>query len=178
MTSYILMQSQKMRESLVLFWIQERTWWSTWPFDYLLTKAIEVKCWLPVNQQLLSIPSVKTSGCHYMFPESELKYMQKQFTENLWTWKHSLHLHSMQLPIEICCSTSNTLIIIENLWKHLTLIHIKASFFVVYTVIPGYFDEFVHEIMKWNISKIKHNSYEVLNLQVYLIILVLTHGNL
>ena len=113
-----------------------------------------------------------------MFPESELKYMQKQFTENLWTWKHSLHLHSMQLPIEICCSTSNTLIIIENLWKHLTLIHIKASFFVVYTVIPGYFDEFVHEIMKWNISKIKHNSYEVLNLQVYLIILVLTHGNL
>ena len=28
MTSYILMQSHsKMRESLVLFWIQERTWW-------------------------------------------------------------------------------------------------------------------------------------------------------
>ena len=33
--------------------------------------------------------------------------------------------------------------------------------------------------MKLNISKIKkHHNYEVLNLQVYLIILVLTHGNL
>ena len=58
------------------------------------------------------------------------------------------------------------------------VIHIKASFFVLYTVIPGYFNEFIYEIMKWNISKIKHHSYEVLNLQVYLIVLVLTHGNL
>ena len=31
MTSYILMQPHsKMRESLALFWIQERTWWETW----------------------------------------------------------------------------------------------------------------------------------------------------
>ena len=49
-------------------------------------------------------------------------------------------------------------------------------FFVLYTVIPGYFNEFIYEIMKWNISKIKHHSYEVLNLQVYLIVLVLTHA--
>ena len=32
--------------------------------------------------------------------------------------------------------------------------------------------------MKWNILKIKHHSYEVLNLQIYLIVLVLSHGNL
>ena len=31
--------------------------------------------------------------------------------------------------------------------------------------------------MKWNISKIKHHRYEVLNLQVCLLVLVLTHGN-
>ena len=43
-------------------------------------------------------------------------------------------------------------------------------------VIPGY--EFIYEIMKLNISKIKHHNYEVLNLQVYLIVLVLTHENL
>ena len=51
----------------------------------MLTKTIEVKCWLPVNHvlQLLLIPSVKTSGHHYTFLESELKDTQKQFTENL-----------------------------------------------------------------------------------------------
>ena len=49
--------------------------------NYLLFKTIEVKCWLPVNHVLLfSIPSVKTSGCHYAFPESELKDTRKQFT--------------------------------------------------------------------------------------------------
>ena len=93
----------------------------------MLTKTIEVKCWLPVNHilYLLLIPSVITSGCHYMFQESELKDTEKQFTENLWTWKDSF----MLLPIEICSSTLNSLIIIGNFWKHLTLIHIKASFF-------------------------------------------------
>ena len=32
--------------------------------------------------------------------------------------------------------------------------------------------------MKWKISKIKYHTYEVLNLQVYLTVLVLTHENL
>ena len=113
--------------------------------------------------------SVKTSGHHYTFPESELKDTQKQFTENLWAWFYAL-------TIEICSSTLNSLIIIGNFWKHLTLI--KASLFVLYKVIPGYFNEFIYEIVKWNISKIKHLSYEVLNLQVYFIVLMLTHGNL
>ena len=41
--------------------------------------------------QLLLIPSVKTSGHHYIFPEGDLKDTQKQFTENL--RKHSfMHL--------------------------------------------------------------------------------------
>ena len=84
----------------------------------------------------------------------------------------------MHLPIEIYSSTSKSLVIIGNFWKQLTLIHIKASFFVLYTVIPGYFNELIYEIMKWNISKIKHHSYEVLHLQVYLLVLVVTHGNL
>ena len=107
--------------------------------------------WVPVNHvlQLLSILTVNTSGRPYTFLKSEFKDTQKQFTENLWTWKHSF----MHLPIEICPSTLNSLIIIGNFWKHLTLIHIKASFFVLYTVIPGYFNEFMYEIMKWNISK-------------------------
>ena len=142
-----------------------------------LTFFTNHKCWLPVNEELelLSISSVKTSGRHYTFPESELKDTQKQFTENLWIWKHSL----MQLPIEICSSTSNSLIIIGNFWKHLTLIkHIKDSFFVLYKIIPGYFNELIYEIMKWNISKIKHRSYEALNLQVYLIVLAFTLENL
>ena len=115
------------------------------------------------------IPSAETSGHHFMFPESELKDTQKQFTENLWAWFYAL-------TIEICSSTLNSLIIIGNFWKHLTLI--KASLFVLYKVIPGYFNEFIYEIVKWNISKIKHHNYEVLKLQVYLIVLVLTHGNL
>ena len=42
-------------------------------------------------------------------------------------------------------------------------------FFVLHTVIPGYFNEFIYEIMKLNISKIKHYSYEVLNGQVYIL---------
>ena len=29
--------------------------------------------------------------------------------------------------------------------------------------------------MKWNVSKIKRHNYEVLNLQVYLMVLALTH---
>ena len=70
----------------------------------------------------------------------------------------------------------------DHNWKLLKTLDFNTYqgflFFVLYTVIPGYFNEFIYEIMKWNISKIKHHSYEVLNLQVYLIVLVLTHGNL
>ena len=85
----------------------------------------------------------------------------------------------MHLPIEVCFWTLNSFIIIENFWKHLTLIISRLPlFFVLYTVTPGYFNEPIYEIMKWNISKIKHHSYEILNMQVYLIVLVLTHGNL
>ena len=36
----------------------------------------------------------------------------------------------------------------------------------------------LYKLMKWNISKIKHHNYEVLNLQVYLIIWALTHENM
>ena len=102
----------------------------------------------------------------------------ERYTETV-HWKSLDMKHNfMHSPIEICSSTSNSLIIIGNFWKHLTLIHIKASFFVLYTVIPGYEFIYIYEIMKWNISKIKHHNYEVLNLQVYLIVLMLTHGNL
>ena len=97
------------------------------PSVYLHWPVIEAKCWVPVNHvlKLLSIPTVNTSGCPYNFLENEFKDTQKQITENIWTWKQSF----MHLPIEICSSFSNSLIIIGNVWKHLTEIHIKASFF-------------------------------------------------
>ena len=98
-------------------------------FIHLHWPAIDVKlkCWVPVNHvsQLFSIPTVNTLACPYTFLKSEFKDTQKQFTENRWTWKHSF----IHLPIEICSSTSNSLIIIGNFCKHLTLIHIKVSFF-------------------------------------------------
>ena len=143
---------------------------------YLYWPATDVKCWVPVDHvlRILSIPTVNTSRQPYTFLKSELKDTQKQFTENLWTWKHSF----MHIPIEICSSTSNSVIIIENFWKQLALIDMEASFFVLFGFIPAYFNEFIYEMMKWNISKIKHHSYEVLNLQVYWIALVLIHGNL
>ena len=65
------------------------------PSAYLHWPAIDVKCWVPVNHvlQLFSIPTVNTSGRPYTFLKSEFKDTQKQFTENLWTWKHSfMHL--------------------------------------------------------------------------------------
>ena len=54
----------------------------------------------------------------------------------------------MQVLIEIEPSTSTSLINVGNFLKKLILIHIKASFFVLYTVIPGYLNEFIYEIMK------------------------------
>ena len=55
------------------------------PSVYLHWPAIEDKCWVPVNHilQLLLIPAVNTSGCHYTFLKSELEDTQKEFTENL-----------------------------------------------------------------------------------------------
>ena len=55
------------------------------PSVYLHWPAIEDKCWVPVNHvlQLLSIPTVNTSGHHYTSLKSELKDTQKEFTENI-----------------------------------------------------------------------------------------------
>ena len=109
-------------------------WWSflhpTDPSVHLHWPANDDKCCMPVHDilQLLLIPTVSISGHPYTFLKSEFKDTQKQFTENLWTWKHSF----INLTIEICSSTSNSLIIIGNFRKHLTLIHIKASFCSLY----------------------------------------------
>ena len=173
------MKKNSMMVLMKKFQLKKMMFW--WSFCILLIhqpleQQFTIKCWVSVNHvlQLLSIPTVNTSGCPYTLLKREFKDTQKQFTENLWTWRHSF----MHLPIEIFSSTSNSLIIIGNFSKHLTSIHIKPSFFVLYSVIPGYLNEFIYEIMKWNILKIKYHSYEVLNLQVYLIVLVLTHGKL
>ena len=92
----------------------------------------------------------------------------ERYTETVY-WKIlSMKKQFYALIIEICSSSSKSLIIIGNFWKHSTVMHIKAPFFVFYTVIPGYFNEFIYEIMKWNISRIKCHNYKVLNLQVYL----------
>ena len=55
------------------------------PSVYLHWPAIDIKCCVPVIHvlQLLSFPSVKTSGRYHAFPESALKDTQKHFTENL-----------------------------------------------------------------------------------------------
>ena len=110
----------------------------------MLTKTIEVKCWVPVNHvlQLLSITTVNTSGCPYTFRKSEFKDTQKQFTENLWTWKHSF----MHLSIEMSFNFKQ----LDHHWK---LLKTFGGFLVF--VLPGYFNEFLYEIMKWNISAIK-----------------------
>ena len=110
----------------------------------MLTKTIEVKCWVPVNHvlQLLSITTVNTSGCPYTFRKSEFKDTQKQFTENLWTWKHSF----MHLSIEMSFNFKQ----LDHHWK---LLKTFGGFLVF--VLPGYFNEFLYEIMKWNISTIK-----------------------
>ena len=82
------------------------------PSVYLHCPVTDVKCWVSVNHvlQLLSIPTVNNSRRPYTFLKSEFKDTQKQFTENPWTWTHGF----MHLPIEICPSTSNSLIIIGN----------------------------------------------------------------
>lgn len=92
--------------------------WRSFGWRYFHWPAIEEKCWVSVEHklQLLSILSVNTSGWHYTFLENELKDTQKQLTENIWTWNYS----SMHLPIEICSSFLNNLIIIGNFRKHLT----------------------------------------------------------
>ena len=115
---------------------------------------------------MLSITSVKTSGCHYTFPGRELKDTQEQFTENLWT-----------LTIEIFPSTSNSLITIGNFLKHLTLVHIRVSFFCSLYSYSWLLQWIYICSNEMNIWKIKYHSYKVLNLQVNLIVLVLTHGN-
>ena len=52
---------------------------------YLHWPATDVRCWVLVNHvlQLLSIPTVNTSTQPYIVLKSELKDIQKQFTENL-----------------------------------------------------------------------------------------------
>ena len=100
------------------------------PSVYLHWPSTDVKCWVPVNHvlQLLSILTVNTSGHPYTFLKSEFKDTQKQFTENLWTWKHCF----MHLSTEIYPSMSNSLTIIGNFQKHLTLIHITVFFFLFF----------------------------------------------
>ena len=103
------------------FQLKKMMFW--WSFCILLIhrpleQQFTFKCWVSVNHllQLLSIPTVNTLGRPYTFLKRECKDTQKQFTENLWTWRHSF----MHLPIEICSSSSNSFIIIGNFWKHLT----------------------------------------------------------
>ena len=78
----------------------------------------------------------------------------------------------MLLPIEICSSTTNSVTIIGYLLKTLDFNTYQGVLFLFLIVIPGYFNGLIYEIMKRNISKIKHHSYEVLTLQVYLTVLV------
>lgn len=55
------------------------------PSVYLHLPTTKDKFWVQVEHivQLLSIPSVNTSGCHYTFIERILKDTQEQFVENI-----------------------------------------------------------------------------------------------
>ena len=55
------------------------------PLEYLHWPAIEVKFWVLVDHglQLLSIPTVNTSGRSFTFLKSEFKDPQKTLAENL-----------------------------------------------------------------------------------------------
>ena len=114
------------------------------PSVYLHWPSIDDKCWVPVNHviQLLSIITVNT------FLKSKFKDTEKQFTENLWTWKHSF----MHLPIELSFNFKQ----FDHHWKLLK----KFEGFLVF-VRPGYFNEFLYEIMKWNISTIKPHLWSI-----------------
>ena len=108
---------------------------------------------------MLSIPSVKTSGHHLCFPRKWIK----RYTEVV-HWK-SLNMYA-------CLTNRNLFFYFKQFhhhWKFLKTLDFDTYqgflFFVLYTVIPHYFNEFIYEIIKWNISKIKHHNYKVLNLQ-------------
>ena len=108
---------------------------------------------------MLSIPSVKTSGHHLCFPRKWIK----RYTEVV-HWK-SLNMYP-------CLTNRNLFFYFKQFhhhWKFLETLDFDTYqgflFFVLYTVIPHYFNEFIYEIIKWNISKIKHHNYKVLNLQ-------------
>ena len=82
--------------------------------------------------------------------------------------------------IVLCTYNRNLFFYFEQFGHHWTLLktlgfntHQGFLFFVLYTVIPHYFNELIYEIMQWNISKIKHHSCEVLSLQVYLVVPVI-----
>ena len=162
--SVACMKKNGMMVLMKRFQLKKMFWWS---FCTLLIHQY-IYIGLQLTLQLLSIPTVNTSGPPYTFLKSEFKDTQKQFTENLRTWKHSF----MHLPIEICSSTSNSLVIIWNFLKHLTLIHIKAAFFCSLHNYSWFFQWIYIWNNEFNISKIKHHSYEVLNQQVYFIVLV------
>ena len=120
------------------------------PSVYLHWPSIDDKCWVPVNHviQLLSIITVNTSGRPYTFLKSEFKDTQKQFTENLWTWRHGF----MHLPIELSFNYKQ----FDHHWKILK----TFGGFLVF-VGPGYFNEFLYEIMKWKISTIKPHLWSI-----------------
>ena len=68
-------------------------------YIYLHWPSIDVKCWVLVNHvlQLLFVLTVNTLEHPYTFLKSEFKDTQKQFTENLWTWKQFYALANRNL---------------------------------------------------------------------------------
>ena len=117
------------------------------PSVYLHWPSIDNKCWVPVIQLLLII-IVNTSGRPYTSLKSEFKDTQKQFTENHWTWKHSF----MRLPIELSFNFKQ----FDHHWKLL-----KTFEGLLVFVLPGYFNEFLYEITKWNTSTIKPHLWSI-----------------
>ena len=89
-------------------------------------------------------------------------------------WKIQRNSSFEKQSKEICSTTSN--ILIQSCWSSLETF--ENTDLNTYQGFLFLFFKLLSLVISMNISKIKHHSYETLNLQVCLIILVLTHENL
>ena len=114
-TSVAYMRENGMMVLIKTFQLKKMMFW--WSFCILL-----IHQYIFIGLQLRLNP-----GCQYITDYNCSQFQLLTFQGALIP---SLEIQSfIHLPIENCSSTSNSFIIIGNFWKHLTLIHIKASFF-------------------------------------------------
>ena len=88
-------------------------------WNFFINTIIHCQTSFPFFEWKLGVswaPLISLKMASYVHWKAHWKFL------NMKTWFYAL-------TIDICSSTSNSLIMIGNFWKHLTLMHIKASFF-------------------------------------------------